>query len=279
MINNYDTILLEIARQGSFSKAAQALFVTPQAIMKHVNKIEKEIGFKIFIRSTRGISLTRAGERYLACVKRQQDERNSVLIACREEKENCLRLGFCSDLLYFQLSQVLLTFKEKHPDCLIRFISTIPDHLFEDLLNGKFDACIYPRKPQKLEGPVFYPLGETVTYCIVEQKHELAKRTRISYEDLKKYDVCIGTGNKNPEIFANLTAHGIHPNTTEFPPIFVCYDETVYLTFMKLDALPNGLVQIPFESGFSDTAGIISQQNITPLLKDFIEIAQSGIDS
>ena len=86
-------------------------------------------------------------------------------------------------------------------------------------------------------------------------------------------------GNRNQEIISNLEARGIHPNLTAFPPLFICYDEAVYLTFMKLEALPTGLVQIPFESGFSNTAGIISQQNITPLLKDFIEIAQYGIDS
>lgn len=54
---------LACARTGSFTQAAQRLYVTPTALIKQINTFEDGIGAPLFERTPRGLKLTRAGER------------------------------------------------------------------------------------------------------------------------------------------------------------------------------------------------------------------------
>ena len=60
----------EVYKQKSFSKAAQALFITQPALSIAIGKLEDKIGMPIFDRSTRPISLTTAGRVYLRAIER-----------------------------------------------------------------------------------------------------------------------------------------------------------------------------------------------------------------
>ena len=57
-------IVSAVARAGSMSKAARDLFISQPAVTQAVKQIEKELGGKLFIRSARGITLTREGGLY-----------------------------------------------------------------------------------------------------------------------------------------------------------------------------------------------------------------------
>ena len=59
----------EIYRQKSFSKAAQALFITQPALSIAIGKLEASLGMPLFDRSTRPISLTPAGRIYLYMIQ------------------------------------------------------------------------------------------------------------------------------------------------------------------------------------------------------------------
>ena len=49
------------AEKGSFYKAAQVLFTTPQTIVQQMNQLEQEVGMPLFERSNKGVRLTKAG--------------------------------------------------------------------------------------------------------------------------------------------------------------------------------------------------------------------------
>jgi DNA-binding transcriptional LysR family regulator len=56
---------LRVARLGSFSAAARELKAVTSVVIKRISQLENEIGIKLIIRSTRGLALTAAGERYV----------------------------------------------------------------------------------------------------------------------------------------------------------------------------------------------------------------------
>ncbi|NAW57681.1 MULTISPECIES: LysR family transcriptional regulator [unclassified Vibrio] len=58
-------IFVETSRQGSFSKAANSMDLTPAAISASVKRLEEQIGFPLFVRSTRSLRLTNEGEIFL----------------------------------------------------------------------------------------------------------------------------------------------------------------------------------------------------------------------
>lgn len=55
-------LFLQVAELGSFSKAADAGFITPSAVIKQINLLEDELGVRLFERTHRGLKLTKAGE-------------------------------------------------------------------------------------------------------------------------------------------------------------------------------------------------------------------------
>lgn len=55
-------LFLQVAELGSFSKAAEARYITPSAVIKQINLLEDELGVRLFERTHRGLKLTKAGE-------------------------------------------------------------------------------------------------------------------------------------------------------------------------------------------------------------------------
>ena len=59
-----------VARHGSFKKAAEELFLTPQAVSLQIKNLEEQLGFSLFERLPAGIVMSAAGEQLLAYVDR-----------------------------------------------------------------------------------------------------------------------------------------------------------------------------------------------------------------
>src|SRR3982751_4250827 len=70
---------LLVARTGSFSGAARELGVAPSVVTKRITRLEDEMGAQLFIRSTRALSLTSAGERLLPQYQRLVAELDEII--------------------------------------------------------------------------------------------------------------------------------------------------------------------------------------------------------
>lgn len=66
MYNPQLDTFVQVAEAGSFSKAAQALYITPTAVIKQMNLLEGRLGLTLFRRTHQGLTLTKAGESLLA---------------------------------------------------------------------------------------------------------------------------------------------------------------------------------------------------------------------
>ena len=51
-----------VANHGSFTGAAKELYIAQSAVSKHINQLERELGAQLFLRDTRMVRLTAAGE-------------------------------------------------------------------------------------------------------------------------------------------------------------------------------------------------------------------------
>lgn len=69
MCNPQLDTFVAVAEQGSFSKAAEKLYITPTAVMKQINALESHLGFALFFRTNHGLSLTAAGRSCLEDTK------------------------------------------------------------------------------------------------------------------------------------------------------------------------------------------------------------------
>lgn len=60
-------VFRQVALAGSFSQAAEDLFLSQPAISHAVKKLEQEMGSRLFVRTARGTALTAEGEVLLSC--------------------------------------------------------------------------------------------------------------------------------------------------------------------------------------------------------------------
>src|SRR5204862_6541753 len=75
---------LSVALHRSFRKAAAELGVTPSAVSQAVRSLETRVGVALFIRTTRSVGLTEAGERFLSRAKPAFEELVAASGAARE---------------------------------------------------------------------------------------------------------------------------------------------------------------------------------------------------
>ena len=63
MFNQQIHTFITVAESGSFSKAADNLYITTVSVMKQINSFEKHVGVKLLTRTNHGVKLTEAGKK------------------------------------------------------------------------------------------------------------------------------------------------------------------------------------------------------------------------
>jgi DNA-binding transcriptional LysR family regulator len=133
---------LRSAECGGFSAAARRLGLTPAAVSRNVAMLERNLGVRLFQRSTRSLTLTEDGERFLASVAGGVESIQSAIagVAMHAGKpagtlKVSMALGFGLDYVL----PLLPSFLQRYPD-------VVPDWSFEnrrvDLIAEGFDAAI-----------------------------------------------------------------------------------------------------------------------------------------
>lgn len=62
MYNPQLETFLTVAEAGSFNKAAEKLYISPPAVIKQINLLERDLDLRLFLRTHRGLQLTKAGQ-------------------------------------------------------------------------------------------------------------------------------------------------------------------------------------------------------------------------
>ncbi|WP_078429754.1 LysR family transcriptional regulator [Alkalihalobacterium alkalinitrilicum] len=135
--------LIEIARLGSFSLAAERLHISQPSISQAINNLEKELGVKLFKRSRAGAELTEVGE---VIVKKAQE----VLRKLDELKQEAnietssyigkLSIGAVPSICMTLLPEVLDVYKKKYPNVNLDINESGTKEVISDVLNEKIDV-------------------------------------------------------------------------------------------------------------------------------------------
>ena len=131
-----------VVEAGSFSAAAKRLNVGQPAVSKSIAQLEDRLGVRLLLRSTRGLTLTEAGQHYYERAKHSIEEANEAeLIARGAGKGLSGRLRVCGAVTFARLHVVpqLKTFLDEHPDL---NIDIVLDDRQIDLLEHGIDVAL-----------------------------------------------------------------------------------------------------------------------------------------
>ncbi len=141
----YANYIKTIAETGSFTKAAEKLYVTQPALSLVVKKIEKEIGKELFIRNKRNVLLTENGQLYLKAaedVARIEDRFKDSLSAPDSGFVGKLRVGGAGICVNYVIPPIIQSLNNKYPNLQIEIADESLHTLRNLLLNQKIDLLV-----------------------------------------------------------------------------------------------------------------------------------------
>lgn len=112
----------QVAGQGGFAAAARALDMSPPAVTRLVAELEAYLGTRLFQRTTRRVSLTEAGDAYLARVRQilqDVDEADAIASAHTSELAGRLRVHTQPVLASYVVAPMLSKFRQRYPGIVV----------------------------------------------------------------------------------------------------------------------------------------------------------------
>ena len=134
-----------IADEKSLTRAAQKLYLTQPSLSHCVTNIEKQLGTRLFTRTSSGLVLTYAGERYyrMACeVLRVYAAFESEISEESELLRGRITMGVTNYLACDLLPRMLPRFHREYPGIELRIVEETTDELEKSLLSGRLDFAI-----------------------------------------------------------------------------------------------------------------------------------------
>ena len=200
------TAFLEVARNQSFSRAAEKLYRTQPAISAQIRVLEQECGQKLFDRLGRRIFLTRAGEVLF--------EHGEKLVAMHREALQCVReadgtaagklvVGANEATCLYVLPQVFAEFKRQHPRVAVSIYRNFSHKILQKMAENQVDLGIVTL-PVSQNNLKVIPFFEDELWVVLPPSHRLAKRSWLKLEDLAAEPLIFPKGGHTRELLEKL---------------------------------------------------------------------------
>lgn len=193
MYNHQLDTFIQVADAGSFSKAGEAMFISPTPVMKQINLLEESLDVRLFERTPRGLTLTNAGKSYYQDAKYMIQYAKDAQTRAKnamQGNENMIRLGSSLTTPCQFLMELWPHIHEIAPDLkfeIINFENT-PENAREILkkLGQNIDvvAGIFDETMLALRGCTAQELIRVPLCCAMSIYHPLAQKPRLTMQDL-----------------------------------------------------------------------------------------------
>ena len=177
-----------VAEEGSFSKAAEKMYISHTAVIKQVSSLESHLGVKLFNRSPLGVTLTVAGQvLYTETLQIMKQSEASIRKVQRAgfESPTTIRIGTSTLCPAHYFMELWDTFRDRMTGYSLQIISFDDNRRYQELIGNSFDLLIGAFDRQAEQYSVgFLPVGEYAFTLAVPRANSLLKMKQISLDDL-----------------------------------------------------------------------------------------------
>ncbi len=192
--------IIAIADAGSINKAAEKLYISQPSLTESVKELERELGFRIFNRSSRGVTLTIHGMEFLSYARSLYSHYEDVMEKYSDSTAIKKKFGvsaqhysfavkaFVEMVKPFDMNEYEFAIRETITKDVIRDVSEMRSELgvlYLSDFNRK--AILKLLNSADLE---FHKLADCYPCVYVWKEHPLAKEEVIGYEQLMQYPCC-----------------------------------------------------------------------------------------
>ncbi|AYL98819.1 LysR family transcriptional regulator [Mucilaginibacter celer] len=143
-MNTNDLKIFEaVAANGSFTKAAEAMFTVQSNVTARIKNLEEEFGADLFSRTSRKVTLTSAGETLMQYSKQIDHLMQEAKKDIKKfgQVSGSLKIGCIETTMAFKVPDILGRFTDAYPDVDLEFKSQMRSELISDVINYKLDAA------------------------------------------------------------------------------------------------------------------------------------------
>lgn len=207
------TYLVTVAECGNITEAAEKLYISQPSLSAAIQKLEKEMNITAFVRSSKGVVVTREGERLLSFARMLLEQAENMKEQFVDEKKSTPKFSVSCQHYSFAVNAFVDLIKEYDANK-YSFImrETQTGEIIEDVANGKSEVGVLYlslhnetilSKLIKNNNLEFNELFVAKPHVFIQRKHPLAKKEVLTLEDLKPYPYLVfEQGEKNSFYFA-----------------------------------------------------------------------------
>ena len=175
-----------VAEELHFGRAALRLHLAQPPLSQQIRKLEEILGYPLFLRTSRAVKLTSAGEVFLERARRtlrnvQEDMEEARSVGRGEE--GFLRVGFIGSAMLTAVPSMLGRYRRLYPKVNLQLHESYTSAVVQKLLKGELDAG-FLRDGGETDGLRVERLFSEPFIAVLPSKHALAKYKTISPREL-----------------------------------------------------------------------------------------------
>lgn len=180
------TAFLKVAESGSFTKAAEQLGYVQSTITVQIHQLEKEIGFPLFDRIGKKVSLTPMGHEFIVYA-------NQLIRIAEESKQigknpknytGQLRIGVLESLFVWLLDDLLVDYHNEFPNVSIETKTASGSDLFSMLRHNQLDIIFLLDKKITEKDCVRSFAWPVKIVFVTNPENPIANKNRVTFDDL-----------------------------------------------------------------------------------------------
>jgi DNA-binding transcriptional LysR family regulator len=187
MINlNQLRAFYSVVKTGTFSKAAEELFVTEPAVLAQVRSLERSLGFKLLDKFGKDLMPSDTGKllyEHAEKIFRLVDDTEKAMKAVRDLRSGTLRAGAAGSLARYVMPIIISAFREHHPKMQVHLDSASSSELVRGIVACEYELALVARVayPEKIES---FPISKDEILLVGAPQNQFTSRAKCTLQEL-----------------------------------------------------------------------------------------------
>ncbi len=195
-------IFLSAAEHLNFTKAAEEHCISQTAVSQQIKQLESELGFQLFIRGKRGVTLTPAGKEYYRQCKRLMIQYQTAVKQSQKVAGghgDAITIGYAGAYEMWSTAKLIKQYTSALPAPEIDFRFASNQTLLKDVENGQLDIAVMCEFGVELsDWLVSTELSDHECVLMICSSHPLAEQDMIDVKDLADLPIVVNRAQDNP---------------------------------------------------------------------------------
>lgn len=138
---------LTVCDKKSITSASDFLYISPQALSKTIQKLERDLGAQLLIRSSNGVEMTSYGEIFYDSAKkiiREYTDMKTEIHTLASQNHGILKMASAFGILRYLTPEFINTFTQKNPDIHLEYMEFPDLYVADNVRNGNCDIGLVP---------------------------------------------------------------------------------------------------------------------------------------